>query len=137
MTTMINTADVPEVDVHELYVPMRTLIEQGRGLALLNGVSEADLRGLESELWANFKGSDASRLAVALRFRALLDVVSSRRLKQLHLERGFKFIAAAIAVAATQRLNTRYGFRPQNFVARLSLRTVQPIVHSTDFRLAA
>ena len=138
MTTMINTADVPAVSVQDLFMPMRALILQGRGLALIKGLSESDLRTLENEIWAHFKGSSETRLAVALRFRALLDVFASRRLKDLMLQRGFKLIALAITEASTQRLNTRFGFSPQKFVAALSTETVQPaVVHAQEMRLAA
>ena len=138
MTTMINTADVPAVSVQDLFMPMRALILQGRGLALIKGLSESDLRTLENEIWAHFKGSSETRLAVALRFRALLDVFASRRLKDLMLQRGFKLIALAITEASTQRLNTRFGFSPQKFVAALGTETVQPMAsQAEEMRLAA
>jgi hypothetical protein len=138
MTTMFDTADVPEVSITDLYQPMRMLIANGNGLALLRGLSEDDLRDLEHAFWAGFSGTSETRLAVALRFRALVDVFASRRLKELHLQRGFKTLALAIREAATQRLNTRYGFKPQAFVAALGRepRSIA-VAYAEDIRLAA
>ena len=140
MSATLNSADVPEVSVTDLLVPMRKLIAKGRGLALLTGVSEDDLRALETEIWAHFSAEPQVRLAVALRFRALLDVFAGRRLKDLFLNQGFKLIARAINEASSQRLNTRYGFNPQKFVAALATppSAARPAVRETrEFALAA
>ncbi len=119
MTYAIDSSDVPAVGMHDLYAPMRRLIAEGRGLALLNGLSEADIRSAEHHIWADFADQPEIRVAIALRFRALLDVFSRRRLKQEFLEQGFKLIARAVAEASTQRLNTRFGFKAQHFVSAL------------------
>lgn len=126
MTVSIDTADVPPVTLHDLYMPMKRLIDSGRGLALYNGLDEAAIRDLESEIWAHFKDRPHIRVAVALRFRALLQVFVGRRLKQLFLNQGFKLIAKAVHEAAHQRLNTRFGFKPQAFVSSLSVSNVKP-----------
>jgi hypothetical protein len=139
MTRTIDSSDVPAVGMHDLYMPMRHLINEGRGLALLNGLSEKDIRSLESHIWAHFADAPEKRVAVALRFRALLDVFSRRRLKQEFLNQGFKLIARAVTEASSQRLNARFGFSAQKFVTALSpsasrrqLQTSQ-----TDLRFAA
>jgi hypothetical protein len=111
--------DVPTVATSDLFRPMRQLILSGRGLALYHGMSAVDLQALDSEIWQLFDDAPHKRLAVALRFRALLHVFQSRRLKEHVLQTGFKGIAAAIAEAAQQRLNTRYGFNAQKFVCAL------------------
>lgn len=137
MSYSIDCSDVPAVGMHDLYMPMRHLIASGRGLAMLNGLSEADIRATESRIWADFADQPELRVAIALRFRALLDVFSRRRLKQEFLEQGFKLIALAVAEASNQRLNTKYGFKPQSFVSALKARRSMP--HATDpvFALAA
>lgn len=112
----IDLSDVPTVSLHDLYAPMRRLISEGRGLALLNGLSETDIRYVESQIWADFADQPDTRLAIAMRFRALLDVFATRRLRQEFLHQGFKLIARAVAEASTQRLNTRFGFTAQKFV---------------------
>lgn len=111
--------DVPTVAASDLFRPMRQLILSGRGLALYHGMSAVDLQSLDGEIWKLFDDAPHKRLAVALRFRALLEVFQSRRLKEQVLKHGFKVIAAAIAQAAQQRLNTRYGFNAQKFVCAL------------------
>lgn len=123
MTIVLNPADVPEVSAAELYEPMRRLIARGEGLALLKGMSEADLRRLEDELWAELDMAAETRLAVALRFRALVALFGARRLKELLLHRGFKLVGAAVAEAAAQRLNMRFGFNIQKFVVALDAAT--------------
>ncbi|MBK9078150.1 MAG: hypothetical protein IPL91_02970 [Hyphomicrobium sp.] len=138
ITTTIDRCDVPAVSLHDLYAPMRRLISQGRGLALLNGLSEVEIRDVESQIWADFADQPEMRLAVALRFRALLDVFSTRRLRHEFLNQGFKLIARAVAEASTQRLNTRFGFSAQKFVGALSPQTrSQTSAHSADLQTIA
>ncbi|NOT71637.1 MAG: hypothetical protein HOP09_10260 [Hyphomicrobium sp.] len=120
MTMSIDCNDVPGVGMHDLYMPMRHLISEGRGLALLNGLSEADIRTLECQIWADFSDQPELRVAIALRFRALLDVFAARRLRAEFLNQGFKVIARAVAEASTQRLNTRFGFNVQKFISALA-----------------
>ena len=126
LPVQLDLSDVPAVGKHDLYVPMRMLIKNGRGLALLNGLSEVDIRALESAIWQHFRDQPEKRVAVALRFRALLDVFASRRLREEFLNQGFKLIARAVAEASTQRLNARFGFRAQKFVCALEPYRNQP-----------
>lgn len=135
----IDLSDVPTVSLHDLYAPMRRLISEGRGLALLNGLSEAEIRDVESQIWTDFADQPHARLAIALRFRALLDVFASRRLRQEFLEQGFKLIARAVAEASTQRLNMRFGFTAQKFVSAFGALPQKP-AHAAvtqDFAIAA
>ena len=123
MMRTIDCSDVPAVGQHDLYMPMRRLIDEGRGLALLNGLSDSDIRALETHIWAHFSDCPEKRLPVALRFRALLEVFSRRRLHEAFLNEGFKLIARAITEASTQRLNTRFGFSAQKFVTALAAKS--------------
>ncbi len=132
MTVILNLADVPKVSAAELAMPMRMLIDKGQGLALLRGLAEHEIRVLESVIWTEFSGTDEARLAVALRFRALLAVFDARRLKALFLERGFKLIAAAVKEAAEQPLNTRFGFNAQKLLMALDTATASPIEVAAD-----
>lgn len=115
----IDRCDVPTVGLHDLYVPFRFLIAEGRGLALFNGLCEDEIRDVEAFLWQHFADRPQTRLAVALRFRALLGVFRARRLQQAFLEQGFKLIALAASEGAGQRLNIRFGFKAQAFVMAL------------------
>ncbi|MFT3731563.1 MAG: hypothetical protein QM780_09130 [Hyphomicrobium sp.] len=123
-------ADVPTVAASDLGFVLQLLIDQGQGLALLRGMNENEIREIENRIWAEFQGSRETRLAVALRFRALLDVFTCRRLKALFLDRGFRTLAAAASVAATRPLNVRFGFNPQRLLMALETMTA-PALTST------
>jgi hypothetical protein len=140
MAAKMNLADVPHVAASDLDLPMQFLIANGQGLALLKGLTEKEIRQLEAHIWTVYEGSAERRLAVALRFRALLDVFTARRLKQLLIERGFKVVAAAIAEAADQRLNTRFGFSAQKLLLAIDEATSPArteIIESLPMRAAA
>lgn len=139
MPPIMSRADVAPVRPDQLYFPMRLCIANGQGLALLNGLSEDQIRTLEEEVWAAFPHDAQTRLAVALRFRALMEVCTSRRLQELFKQQGFKFIARAVHEAAAQRLNTRFGFSQQKFVRVLDTRPAQtaPVRMTDTRRLAA
>lgn len=111
----MDDTDVPLVAPAELARAMRFMIDSGRGLVLLRGVSGADMRGLESAIWHRLEGDLAQRRAVLVRFQCLVQVFSARRLRQLLLRRGFRLIAPAIQLAATMRLNATWGFSPHKF----------------------
>jgi hypothetical protein len=127
-----DATDVPGVAPEALSLAFRHLIAEGRGLALLTGLSEAHIRDVENVIWRAFPEDRETRLAVALRFRALLGAFTARRLKNLLLHTGFKSIEASVTEAATQRLNARYGFRQQGFVTALSALANVRIPHSRD-----
>lgn len=140
MSTKFNIADIPQVATSDLARPMQMLIANGQGLALLKGLSEREMRELEDSLWSEFQGDANIRLAVALRFRALVNVFAARRLKDMLLERGFKVIAAAIAAAAEQRLNTHFGFSAQRLLLAIDAATEparQHIFAATPMQTAA
>lgn len=138
MTAALNLADVPQIAASDLDMPMRLLISQGQGLALLKGLTEKEIREVEDRVWASFEGSNEARLAVALRFRALIEVFSSRRLKDLLLTRGYKLIAAAIVEASAQRLNVRFGFNSQKLLLALEAATAPvAIAEPVEFKIAA
>lgn len=111
----MDDTDVPLVAPAELARAMRFMIDSGRGLVLLRGVSGADMRELESAIWHRLEGDLAQRRAVLVRFQCLVQVFSARRLHQLLLRRGFRLIAPAIQLAATMRLNATWGFSPHKF----------------------
>lgn len=138
MTARLNLSDVPQVEASDLDMPMRLLISRGQGLAFLKGLTENEIREVEAEIWSSFEGTADARLAVALRFRALIDVFGARRLKDLFLSRGYKLIAAAIAEAASQRLNVRFGFNAQKLLLALEAATAPvAVAQPAEFRLAA
>jgi hypothetical protein len=115
MNSTLDRSDVPLVASHELLVPMQHLIDTERGLAMLNGISNAELREIDHAVWEALRGGSERRVAVLLRFRALIRVFKARRLSELFLRRGFMLIAPAVHVAARMRLNSEWGFSPLKF----------------------
>lgn len=138
-TATFDTADVPEVSADALNIAFKHLISNGRGLALFNGLAEHEIRGVEAALWAAYPDQAETRLAAALRFRALLDAFGAKRLKELLLQNGFKSIQSAVEEAAKQRLNARFGFRRQHFVMALAgvAAPVEPARDLVELPLAA
>jgi hypothetical protein len=115
MSSRLDKSDVPLVASHELLVPMQHLIDTERGLGMLKGLTDAELRGVDGAVWDALNGDATRRVAVLLRFRALIQVFRARRLAELFLHRGFMLIAPAVHVAARMRLNTEWGFNPLKF----------------------
>lgn len=122
MSRPLDPTDVPAVAPAALDVPMRLLIAREQGLALLHGLDEASLKALEHDVWPRLRDCPTQRLAVALRFRALVAAFRARRLKDVLLQNGFRTLAPALEVAASMRLNTGYGFSPARFAMALSAR---------------
>jgi hypothetical protein len=115
MSSKVDMSDVPLVASHELLIPMQHLIDTERGLGMLHGLSDAELRSVDQAVWDALAGDAIRRVAVLLRFRALIQVFKARRLAELFLHRGFLLIAPAVHVAARMRLNTEWGFNPLKF----------------------
>ena len=115
MPNTIDPADVPYVAPEALALPMRHLVDSGRGLALLEGLSQRDLREVDEAVWGELGDDPAHRIAVLLRLRCLIRVFEARRLANLFLNHGHGLIAPAVYVAARMRLNTKWGFNPLKF----------------------
>ena len=116
MTTALNTvnlSDVPLVNPADLARPMQYMIDTGRGLAMLRGISKAELREVDHALWNEL--DPAQRVAVLVRFRCLIRVFAARRLTDLLMHTGHNLIAPAVHVAARMRLNADYGFNAVKF----------------------
>lgn len=116
MTTMLNTvnlSDVPLVNPAEVARPMQYMIDTGRGLAMLRGISQAEMREVDHALWDEL--DPAQRVAVLVRFRCLVKVFGARRLADLLMRNGYNLIAPAVHVAARMRLNADRGFNPVKF----------------------
>ena len=96
--------DIPAVDAADLAAAMRSLIEDGRGLVLLNGASEADLDTARAALQSRHHAEPQRALAAFVRFRHLVEVFGARRLKDLMLDNGYALMAPAIAIASSSSL---------------------------------
>lgn len=118
MTTTINTvnlSDVPLVNPPALALAMQYMIDTGRGLAMLRGLSKTELREVDQALWHKLADDPIQRLAVLMRFRCLVRAFGARRLADLLLNNGYNLIAPAVQVAARMRLNVDLGFNPLKF----------------------
>ena len=118
MTTRINPlnlSDVALVDARDLGMVMQYMVRNGRGLAMLRGVTETELRQIESALWDELSDNPAQRVAVMVRFRCMIGVFRARRLSDLLLNTGYRLIAPSVRVAASMRLNASLGFNPVKF----------------------
>src|ERR1700746_1062731 len=107
MTTALNTvnlSDVPLVNPADLARPMQYMVDTGRGLAMLRGISKAELREVDHALWDRLGRDPVERLAVLVRFRCLIKVFGARRLRDLLMHTGHNLIAPAVQVAARMRL---------------------------------
>jgi hypothetical protein len=120
MTMTWDLTDVPAVEAADLAAAMRALIDDGRGLVFLRGLTDADLDTVQGELKRRFHAEPQQALAVFVRLRNLVEVFSARRLKDELLDKGFALMAPALAVAASLRLNANRGFNPQKFMASLA-----------------
>lgn len=115
MTPTLDLTDVARVSPLAMTRPMAYWLESGRGLVLLNGASNEDLRAMDQAVWNDLGADTAERVATLLRFRCLLQVFRAQRLKALFLQKGFALIAPALHAAATERLNAERGFNPLKF----------------------
>ncbi|HML30388.1 MAG TPA: hypothetical protein PKE16_16450 [Hyphomicrobium sp.] len=123
MQSHCDLSNVPAVSASDLAFVIQIMVGRGQGLALLRGLHESEIRQIEDEIWKTFRGESVARLAVALRFRALVQVFAHRRLKALFLNRGFRLLAHAAHEAARQPLNVRFGFNAQRLLLALENRT--------------
>ncbi len=115
MRPTIDLTDVARVSSLEMTKPMSHMIEAGRGLVLINGAGNDELRQMDQAVWDQLAADPAQRIATLLRFRALIQVFRALRLKTLLLQKGFPIIAPALHVAASMRLNAERGFNPLKF----------------------
>jgi hypothetical protein len=111
----INLSDVALVEAKSLWLAMQYMIDTERGLAMLRGISDAELREVDLALWEGLRADPAERVAVLVRFRAMIKVFAARRLSNLLLATGHRLLAPAVQVAARMRLNAGFGFNPVKF----------------------
>lgn len=128
-----NPSDVPVADAEDLANAMLVLIGTEHGLVLYRGELSREEETLVSECLHGRLGKEPSReLAALMRFRALVQVFSNRRLNDLLLEHGFDAIAPAVRVAAGMRLNLKWGFNPGKFA-----RSLNAILEGSDIEASA
>lgn len=114
--------DVPTIAAEDLAAPMRELVAKECGLIFLRGLTPEDARIVESCLRQRLGRDPSLELAVLMRFRALVEVFAYEPLLDLFLDHGFEMIGPAIEIAASMRLNKRWGFNPQYYYRGVSAR---------------
>jgi hypothetical protein len=119
MNATFDRCDVPPVSPASLALPMQAMIAAGRGLVLLRGISEGELRDVEHTVWNRLEGTSSEKVATLLRFRAMVGVFAVARLQQLFLRRGLALLGPAMQVAAEMRLNVQWGFNSTKFLRAL------------------
>ncbi len=115
---LIDFTDVPLVAVRELATALKILSDDLQVMILAGPLSEDDLRRVEETFWQRCPRDRGRKVAVLVRFRSFLEACRSRSLQTLIAAHGQTAVIEALAVAATMRLNTRFGFNPQK-IARL------------------
>ena len=113
--TPMNLTDVALVDPDRLALALEYMVKTGRGLTMLRGITQAQLREVDQALWDELGSDPAQRVAVLVRFRCLIRVFAARRLTDLLMHTGYRLLAPAARVAARMRLNADLGFNPVKF----------------------
>lgn len=121
MAVTWDPSDVPSVAADDLAGAMRRLIAESHGLVLIRGrLTPDEDRLVQQTLHEKFSKTPSLEVAALIRFRALIEVFTVRRLHELMLERGHEVIAPAVKAAAELRLNAAWGFNPQKFTRAIS-----------------
>jgi len=120
MPMMVNLSDVAPVDTRILALAMRSLVDSGRGLAMLRGIGKEELAIADRALCAEMAVDPALRVAALMRLRCLVEVFATSRLANLFLNVGYNLIAPAVEVAAAMRLNAERGFSAVKFERALA-----------------
>ena len=123
MPNMLKHTDVALVNPQNIALAMQHMIDSGRGLAMLRGITKDELNEVNAALSAELGHDPAQRLAVLMRLRCLIEVFRARRLADLLMHTGFNLIAPAVQIAASMRLNADRGFNPVKFERALLAQT--------------
>lgn len=119
MTDTVDLTDVPAIEMRDLALALRLMLAGGRLLAAAQTFSEVEIRRVEQVFWHRVEKGARAKVAVLLRLRGLISVFSNRRLQALLVRYGSSVVPHALAIAATMRLNARWGFNPQKFCRAL------------------
>lgn len=119
MSATLDITDVPVVAAAELALAMRFLEGRRQSLLAAAGPAEAALRAAEQTFWQGVSGDPQRKLAVMLRLRCLVVLLSNRRMQELAGLYGLTLVPRALEIAAAHRLNAKFGFNPQKFLGAL------------------
>jgi hypothetical protein len=119
MSDAVDPTDVPVIEKRDLALALRMMLAGGRLLAKAQSFTEDEIRRVEQAFWGHAGKGAPVKVAVLLRLRSLISVFCNRRLQALVVRYGSSVVPHALAIAATMRLNTRWGFNPQKFARAL------------------
>lgn len=115
----LDTSDVPRVGARELALTLKML--SGRDLRIPSvRLSDDDLRRVEQAFWQISRRGRQRKVAVLLRFRSLVEACQSRRLSELIARHGQEAVVKTLEIAASMRLNVKWGFNPHKLARAVS-----------------
>jgi hypothetical protein len=125
--------DVPTVTPADLVLTFRRVVGSPR---TLTGTG-IEIEDLEPIFWRHFTGDTAHGVSLLLRLRSLLEVLSARRVRSLTSGGGDDLIRPLAEVAATMRLNVKWGFNPNKFLTALRTAMAEETAAEIVWRKAA
>ena len=122
MQLEIDLTDIPAVPADDLWRMIEVLITGGFIESYPRLLTSSEVDVLEREFWMRHRGTGNQALAISHRFRALTRVMAARRLAPLLGASNWRVLAASVEMAATMRLNPKWGFKTLTFRAALEAR---------------
>lgn len=111
-TTVFELTDIPRVSSGLLDQLVMLMVTREDSDFLFREVTVQEKAAFEQAFWDSYDGEIILGGAALLRFWALMDVMTSARLREKLLGRGFGFMKLVVGIVATQRLNFYRGFNP-------------------------
>ncbi len=111
-STPFELTDIPRVAGTDLHAVIGDLVAAGHANFVFGNVTDEDRAQFTTTFWQTYSGDTGLGAAILIRFWALVDVLASRRMQALLLDRGFSFLRLAAQAAAKQRLNAQRGLNP-------------------------
>ncbi|KUO68431.1 MAG: hypothetical protein APF80_14945 [Alphaproteobacteria bacterium BRH_c36] len=120
MNRYIEITDVAPAPKAAMLAALSAVVQSGRARVFFQGALEADRKAVEHAFWNGYDGNITEGGLALLRLWQLVEVLQSRRLQRLLLQKGFRFIEAAAIAAGELRLNLEWGFMPQRLYWAIS-----------------
>ncbi len=113
MTILLERTDVAPVDASVMLTALAAVVQSGRARVFFEDAEVADRKAIEEQFWNTYDGNTTLGGIALIRLWGLVDVLQARRLQNLVMQRGFRFIESAAMAASDIRLNLDWGFMPQ------------------------
>lgn len=111
-----NPKDVALAGAPEMRIALQSVLKAGRASIFMRGATAQDRSVVEEVFWDTFEGSNARGGIALIRLWSLVDALQTRRLQDLLLQEGFRFLENAATASASLRLNLDWGFAPQRLI---------------------